>query len=224
VPFALVYKPYLLEAKELAYQGLSYRECLNIPFSTQRKSELSHLSSGKLRRAFSFHHPIYAVVASTFWYELYLVPGTWDKLESECRSKCLRLFSFCQSSISILVKKKSQGQICLWIEMKDQPKRMFGIGRLRRKRCNTMSTASEEFRSFTLEGSDGQTVSEEFDRPGPMRTRRQALQVQQQLQGVDHPDVLFSLKGLSKVYMRRGEYLQAMLVEEMIFASRKIPR
>ena len=104
--------------------------------------------------------------------------------------------------------------------MKDQPKRLFGIGRFfRRKRCNSISTASEEYRSFTLEGNDGQNFSEEFDRQGPMTTRLQALQVQQQLQGVDHPDVLFSLKGLSKAHMRRGEYHQAKLVEEMIFAS-----
>lgn len=88
-----------------------------------------------------------------------------------------------------------------------------------------MSTASEEFRSFTLEVNDhGQNLSEEFGRPTSMMTRLQALQVQQQLQGVDHPDVIFSLKGLSKAHMRRGEYHQAKLVDEMIFASQHSQR
>lgn len=88
-----------------------------------------------------------------------------------------------------------------------------------------MSTATEEFRSYTtLEGHDGQPVSEEFDRQGLMMTRLQALQVQQELQGVDHPDVIFSLKGLSKAHMRRGEYHQAKLVEDMIFASQNSQR
>lgn len=61
--------------------------------------------------------------------------------------------------------------------------------------------------------------SDEVERLRPMTTRLQALQIQQKLQGMDHPDVLFSLRGLSRAHIRRGELQQAQLVEEMILAS-----
>lgn len=104
-------------------------------------------------------------------------------------------------------------------QMKDQSKRPFGLGRLfRRKRSNSTTTASDDHRLF-LDWSEIAFSSDEVDHMRPMMTRLQALQVQQELQGMDHPDVLFSLKGISKAHVRRGEYLQAQLVEEIISAS-----
>lgn len=58
----------------------------------------------------------------------------------------------------------------------------------------------------------------------PMVTRLEALQIQQELQGMDHPDVIFALRGLSKAHLRRGEFREAQLVEEMIVASQNNQR
>jgi hypothetical protein len=53
----------------------------------------------------------------------------------------------------------------------------------------------------------------------PMMARLDALQIQQSIQGMNHPDVLFTLKHLARAHRRRGELEQAKLVEEMLHAS-----
>mmetsp|Transcript_98128 Transcript_98128/g.147167 ORF Transcript_98128/g.147167 Transcript_98128/m.147167 type:complete len:104 (-) Transcript_98128:78-389(-) len=53
----------------------------------------------------------------------------------------------------------------------------------------------------------------------PMMARLDALQIQQKIQGMNHPDVLFALKHLARAHRRRGEIEQAKLVEEMLHAS-----
>jgi len=58
----------------------------------------------------------------------------------------------------------------------------------------------------------------------PMMARLEALQIQQELLGMDHPDVIFALRGIGKAHMRRGEFQEAQLVDEMIFASQKKQR
>jgi hypothetical protein len=49
-----------------------------------------------------------------------------------------------------------------------------------------------------------------------MMARLDALQIQQELYGMDHPDVTFSLKHLGRAHTRRGEFQQARLIEEMV--------
>jgi hypothetical protein len=63
---------------------------------------------------------------------------------------------------------------------------------------------------------DGETVSKETNRIKPMMARLDALQIQQQMQGMNHPDVLFALKYLAQAHRRRGEFQHAHLVEEML--------
>ena len=53
----------------------------------------------------------------------------------------------------------------------------------------------------------------------PMMARLDALQMQQKIQGMNHPDVLFALKHLARAHRRRGELEQAKLVEEMLHAG-----
>lgn len=53
----------------------------------------------------------------------------------------------------------------------------------------------------------------------PMMARLDALQMQQKIQGMNHPDVLFSLRHLARAHRRRGEIEQARLVEEMLHAG-----
>jgi hypothetical protein len=52
-----------------------------------------------------------------------------------------------------------------------------------------------------------------------MMARLEALQIQQKLYGMNHPDVLFSLKHLGRAHTRRGEFQQARLIEEMVRAG-----
>jgi hypothetical protein len=61
--------------------------------------------------------------------------------------------------------------------------------------------------------------AEERSRMQPIMARLDALQIQQELYGMNHPDVLFSLKHLGRAHMRREEFQQARLVEEMVRAG-----
>jgi hypothetical protein len=61
----------------------------------------------------------------------------------------------------------------------------------------------------------------EMGRIQPMMARLDALQIQQQMQGMNHPDVLFALKHLARAHRRRGETQQAQLVEEMLRAGQE---
>lgn len=68
---------------------------------------------------------------------------------------------------------------------------------------------------------DGDDVDAVDDRNKirPMMARLDALQIQQQLQGMNHPDVLFALKHLGRAHRRRGEMEQAQLVDAMLEES-----
>jgi hypothetical protein len=61
--------------------------------------------------------------------------------------------------------------------------------------------------------------TEERSRIKLMLARLDALQIQQELYGMNHPDVLFSLKHLGRAHTRRGEFQQARLIEEMVRAG-----
>jgi ribosomal 50S subunit-associated protein YjgA (DUF615 family) len=61
----------------------------------------------------------------------------------------------------------------------------------------------------------------EMGRIQPMMARLDALQIQQQMQGMNHPDVLFAMKHLARAHHRRGETQQAQLVEEMLRAGQE---
>lgn len=50
----------------------------------------------------------------------------------------------------------------------------------------------------------------------PMMARLNALRIQQQLQGINHPDVLFALRHLARAHRRRGEAELADLLDEII--------
>jgi hypothetical protein len=50
----------------------------------------------------------------------------------------------------------------------------------------------------------------------PIMARLDALQIQQQLQGMNHPDVLFALRHLARAHRRRGEIELSDRIEEMI--------
>jgi hypothetical protein len=50
----------------------------------------------------------------------------------------------------------------------------------------------------------------------PMMARLDALQTQQQLQGMNHPDVLFALRHMARAHRRRGEIKLSLLIEQMI--------
>ena len=67
----------------------------------------------------------------------------------------------------------------------------------------------------TIHGN-GEPVSEDTARIKPLMARLDALQIQQQMQGMNHPDVLFALKHLAQAHRRHGEFQQAQLVEEML--------
>jgi hypothetical protein len=50
----------------------------------------------------------------------------------------------------------------------------------------------------------------------PIMARLDALQMQQQLQGMNHPDVLFAWRHLARAHRRRGEIELSDRIEEMI--------
>ena len=79
----------------------------------------------------------------------------------------------------------------------------------------------EQADAHVLEGEVDHDVHESSneDMLKPMWARLDALQMQQELQGMDHPDVIFSLRHLGRAHRRRGELQQAKLVEEMIHAT-----
>ena len=58
--------------------------------------------------------------------------------------------------------------------------------------------------------------AEETSRMQPMTARLDAIQIQQELYGMNHPDVIFSLKHLGRAHTRRGEFQQARVIEEML--------
>jgi hypothetical protein len=62
----------------------------------------------------------------------------------------------------------------------------------------------------------------ELNRIKPMMARLDALQIQRQRQGMNHPDVLFALKHHGRAHRRRGELQQAQLVSEMLQASQLV--
>ena len=68
-------------------------------------------------------------------------------------------------------------------------------------------------------GSDG---SEDMNSMNAMMARLEAIAMQQRLQGMSHPDVLFSLKHLARAHRRRGEINQSLLIEEMIHSQEMI--
>jgi hypothetical protein len=85
------------------------------------------------------------------------------------------------------------------------------------------SVASQGVRGKDLQVDDSEGRSEgcilddcERNRIKPMMTRLDALQIQQKIQGMNHPDVRFALKHLARAHRRRGEYEQAKLVEDML--------
>jgi hypothetical protein len=88
------------------------------------------------------------------------------------------------------------------------------------------SSITEETGSIISHDDDNETAKMshpedivEMGRIQPMMARLDALQIQQQLQGRNHPDVLFALKHLARAHHRRGETQQAQLVEEMLRAG-----
>jgi hypothetical protein len=71
---------------------------------------------------------------------------------------------------------------------------------------------------------DAATPAEEMDADGlnrikPMMARLDALQIQQQMQGMNHPDVLFALKHHGRAHRRRGDLQEARLLGEMLQAA-----
>ena len=45
-----------------------------------------------------------------------------------------------------------------------------------------------------------------------LQARIEALQIQEQLLGLSHPDVIFALAGIAKLYEKRGDHAQAVKI------------
>lgn len=80
-------------------------------------------------------------------------------------------------------------------------------------RCLSNTTTSADSK---LQLNSSIIDAEETNRMQPMMARLDALQIQQELYGMNHPDVIFSLKHLGRAHRRRGEFQQARLIEEMV--------
>jgi len=85
--------------------------------------------------------------------------------------------------------------------------------------------SSDTLASPTLVDSSSMDASMETSNgewSNQVEARLDALQILQQLQGMNHPDVLFAVRHLARAHRRRGDIELSLLIEEMVQSQQMI--